>query len=740
MPLRLIYNISFILIIFVLVYSSVFLIKNKKIDEKSLVFSFPKCILFLSIVFNLKIFVSVFLFDIPKIGNLEQNILRQGLLSIFPFIKFFIIIFINSILLCIFVNNKMNIKLYELPTYILGVIAIETFFTIYMYSYKGILGVRYGMLLFHVFFIFYSIYLIKRNKVSEIRIVLSKIDLLLIFFSIGLFMMIYIPFGIYNQFSDNAIIINGLISIIKKDSLIPYYTTNEYYSPIGAFFSLIFEYITQNNNILTSSTIPFLISYITLPFITYQFLKNFITDDTSIAILGTIITILMDGLAIVLIPLYKNNLTNFVIEWQISPATNSLYFSTISWIWLTPYKTLGMSFASGTFNIINRKKIIGLIFGGAFIAFSFINPRQPFLSFLLLIFLLGTKKIKLKDLIILTLSIIMFLGPIFPIIVFKTIDNFVIYFCQSNLIIDYNLIQHIIFEISNNFTQYFHMIILMVSFILLLFILFKNNGSMKDLKKYDQEFSYRNIDMKINIFNKLVFRIDYMIFLGLSILLITYIVLNSYQYSYTSLINKNISITTIEYLIMRFHIIILLIIMGFLYLKSNNRIKIMICILLIFIYLGKNIKSNVGLNVPLIITLLAIPTINLLKKSKKKLLLIIFILYVFLGVFSSSLYSGTIKTNEIAFEYQDVPILVKILIDKKYNEYIYCPSTYCYYANRVVSMANLQLTSNPNATIYIIHKKYTDNSIIKNLLNNKKNNILFNGKAFILLEKIKNLY
>ena len=73
------------------------------------------------------------------------------------------------------------------------------------------------------------------------------------------------------------------------------------------------------------------------------------------AIIGTIMTIFMDGLAIIMLPIYTGNITSETIMNKISPATKSLYLSSISPLWLNPYKVLGIASAMAIGSLFYKK-------------------------------------------------------------------------------------------------------------------------------------------------------------------------------------------------------------------------------------------------------------------------------------------------------------------------------------------------------------------------------------------------
>jgi hypothetical protein len=250
-------------------------------------------------------------------------------------------------------------------------------------------------------------------------------------------MMIFIPFGIYNQFRDSAVIINAATSITQRGSIEPYFVTGRYYSPIGCFSALTFAVLTGITNLLQLSSLPFLVSYLLLPFVTYHFLRQYIVDDERIALLGTIVSIFMDGLAMILLPPYYNQLTESVLNWKIAQSTSSLRFSSLQQIWFQSYKVLGMASAIATCNLLQRKTRMSLFFSGALFFLTFINPRQPFIVFLLLLLLFGMKNINFKDILMLVFSMIVSLGPILGTVLIRFLQYQIAILNSIKLIRDY---------------------------------------------------------------------------------------------------------------------------------------------------------------------------------------------------------------------------------------------------------------------------------------------------------------
>jgi len=318
----------------------------------------------LAILINVKAIISIASLDKPVLGFVDSYLLHEGFSYIFPLFEYLLTILINAILLYIIINRKVVLSIYELPTYALGVIAVETCLSMYGFNLGGVFGIRIILALLHTSFCGLLLFLYYRGITKKIQIKISHSDLLLISFSIGILLMVYIPFNLYNQFTDSAIVLNSAISITQRESLQPYYDTSGYYSPIGGFVSVVFAYSTSLNTILPLSSLPFLVASVLLPFIVYHFLKLYITEDERLVILGTIVTVFMDGLAVILLPAYWGNLNLGSIR-TISLITKSMRFSSLQWLWITPYKILGTASAIATCVIFHRRSWTTLLLSAA---------------------------------------------------------------------------------------------------------------------------------------------------------------------------------------------------------------------------------------------------------------------------------------------------------------------------------------------------------------------------------------
>ena len=740
MPFRFIFDIAFAMIIYFLSYVSIILLKKNEYTKKKYIIHFSKIFLFLSVFINLKSIISTILLDKPIIGFFNSNILIQEIQSLAPLVEYVSIILVNASILYFVVNKKRTITISEMLTYSIAIISIETSLSMYLTHFGGVFGLRVGITIFHILFCIIAILLYKKTKTQDIQIMVSRPESLLGLFSIGFFMMVYFGNGIYSLFGDNSIVVGSVLSIIYRGGVNPFLNATNNYSPISGFVSIVFTYLTGINNLLLSSTLPFFIGHLTLPFITYHFLKTFVTDDERIAMIGTVMTLVMDGLAVILLPTYLDNLTRHTINWSISPATKSLYNSSLNMIFNKPFNNLGTASAIAFCNIIKGKNKTVLLLSGSMFFLAFINQRQPFLAVLLLIFLFGIRKTNLKENIVIILSAIVSLGPIVVPIFYNTITNL-----TKNLVKMGLLQNEVYLQITNNLYDYvtynnpYFLLVSIASLIGIIYSVYPNFRKKKFSWKFTSHyFAKKELGFKLRIgktrINKILF--NKIVFLILSFVALIYIILNAYG-NLPSLFNgllENIYYGPLNYMILRYHILIVLIIIGFIGIKFSKRTRITFTLLILLTYFG--LFNQIILYAPLILVILAIPAFNILLKHRQKTETIVIISFVFLGVFSAFLYSGTITTTEPPLGYTDLPYALTILMNKDSDDVIYSASSYNYFVRRIASsMANIQLTSDPTSRVYMIDKMHTEITEIEQLLQEEIFGILYQGDRFLILER-----
>jgi len=727
MQFRPIYDLAFGLIMFVLGYVSMLLINGEMLSQNGFDFVFPSHLYLILIIPNLFAIFSLIWLGTPNIGFINENILFQGLSGLLPLVNFIMVMVANAAIVYVSINRNTDISLYKLAAYLLGVLAVETCLAIYGFQIAGIEGIRWILSLTHITFIGLAIWTFQRLKTkgSHVRIAVS--DLLLILLSVGIFALVYVPFGLYGLYGDNAVVAGSVLSIVNRGSLQPYYIADAYYSPIMGFVSVIFAYTTGLNNLILSSNLPFLIGSLALPFVTYDFIKSFITNDSRIVVIGVIVASLMDGLAVILLPLYAGNLTISTINWYISPATESLYSSNICQLWLTPFKAFASVSAIAACAVLHNKQVINYVLGGALFFISFTNPRYSILTIILLIFLFGIRKIDVKGITLFGLSVMFLGGPTLPVHVYKELLGLSDALYRIGFISETSFNQSLIALKSLVDFNALPIIITIVSMALLEILLIRLHFSKKtDDIVFTFGFSPKSSRAR------LASRID-IILVGIIMSILVYAILYAYSPNVVGYLVNNTLFAVVSSIILRYHILIAFFAAGLVVLTFSRRISLAIISAITLFLLG-GIMTRSLLLIPLLFVILAIPFLDSIVRQKKRLLLLSFLCFVFLGVFSATFYSATVTapTNK---EYTDLPYVLDTLLKNQPGEPVYSPSSYTYYANRVLTMAHLELSSNPDCALYLIDKDYIQNEPLERLLKDENFTILYNGDRFAVLEK-----
>jgi hypothetical protein len=746
-PLRFIYDTSFALIALVIMYVSILLLRNREMPEKCFSFFLSKLFFMLAILLNLKAVLSIVWSNNPDIGFLSSNVLIQGANSLLPILDYSLLVVVNGIVLHVAVNRKRDVRAYEVPTYALCIVAIETSLALYGFQVGSALGLRLFISIFHTAICGIVLWLHSKPALKEIGISFDRPSILLSLFSVGLLMMIFIPYGIYNLFGDSSIIVGGTVSIVKRGSLQPYYLATDYYNPIGGFVAAIFAYSYSLSGILSASTLPFLASYLMLPSVVYFFLKRFVTTDSRMALIGTVMAVFMDGLAVLLLPAYSGNLTVNTVNWQISSATKSLYDSTIAWLWLTPFKTFSMASSIAVGNVVTREKTSSLMLAGMLFALSFANPRQPFVSILILIFLLGIRRLSIKGTLAILLSSVLFLGPVFSATAYKITEALLSNLRLMGLVTTdvFNQQVSILLGLTSNASLQIGFGAIATVLLAIIVVMIRRSKEKSEAEVHVRPRAFeKRIALRLRRGETIrAFHLpaEGAIFSCLVTLVFVYAVLHAYQILPSSFINlaqKN-PLAPLNYLVLRYHVMVALIAAGFFGFAMRRhalRLIIALVVLAFAVYLG--LVTDTALHAPLILVVVALPVLYSFVRAQKRTIVCGVLVFIVLGVFSASFYSATVKSLEPYEQplYEDLPHVLNILSNQNPTTRVSFIATYDYYVKRVVeSMADLKLTSNPSS-VYIIDKRYADDARIQNLLNENHTRVLYQGKIFVLLEII----
>lgn len=722
----------------VLGYISFSLLRDHQFSWKGSTFTLSRFFYVIPTLLNVYAIFSVLYLNSFNIGFLNSDTLFQGSTALFPLVGFLLIIGANAFLVYLNIHKTTEIRLYKMATYLLAVIAIETCVSMYAFHIAGLEGLSWGLSILHLAFIGLSIRSYYTFRATKIQLRFSSSDLLLIIISIGTFAMVCVPFGLYNLYGDNSVVVGNTLSITNRESLQPYYTADAYYSPIMGFVSVFFASITGLNNLLLACNLPFLAAILLLPFVVYHFLKEFVTDDSRIAVLGAVIVCLMDGLALILLPAYSGNITRNVIDWTISPATSSLYASNICHLWLAPFKTFAAASAIAACTILHKNQTINYVLGGALFFLSFMNPRYSILTIILLVFLFGIKRINIKGIGIFLLSLICFGGFTLPVHFYKQIIAFFKAINTQGLISEsllFQLNETASVLIQNNFLLItFSVIISLIGIILLTrFHLSKKTGETIFTSYFSQK-NFPMITLGIGKKKNILISSITPLLIGILLTILIYIIINAYSPNTLLLLKNNSFFTAFNSTILRYHILLAFFAVGLISLRFPRRIAFTIIAIILLFYFGGIFTKSITL-LPLVFTILAIPLISSCIKHKRKIITFSLLIFVFSGIFSSTFYSATVSTQtEIA--YDDLPHLLEILMEKgEVGSLAYSPSYYTYFVNRIVKQTHMSLSSDPDYPLYIIDTNYMNNTLLETLLNDANFTQLYYGNRFVLLEK-----
>lgn len=722
---------------FVLGYVSMFLLSGRLFSWKGLDVNLSRFFYVVPVILNVYALSSILLLDVPQIGSLSEDILFQGLTGLLPLVIFILVMCVNAFVVYVNVCGSAEIRLYKVAVYLFAVIAVETCISIYAFHVAGLVGLRCGLFVFHLVFVCLSIWSYRRFNAVKIRFRVVTSDLLLVLLSVGVFMMVYIPYGLYNLYSDNSVVVGNTLSIANRESLQPYYSSTSYYSPIMGFISIIFIYITGFDNILLASNLPFLIGSLLLPIVTYHFLRSFITDDSRIALIGAIIVTLMDGLAVVTLPLYFGNITYNTIHWNISSATRSLYSSNILHLWVTPYKIFSAACVVAAFSMLHKKHAIGYLLGGAVFFISLLSMRYAILGIFLLIFLFGLRKIGIRGIILFSLSIISFGGFVFSIHFYKSINSLLNTLVNRGFLDSSFASQLDISVKSMAIDSSFIIILISVASIGIIFLF--RSISFKKISDdfFTSQFVFRgfpNISVRMGEKRKnLVFSSITILSIVVILAMLIYVFIHVYSPDKLSLITTNRLSSILNSAILRYHILFVFFAVGLLSLKFNRRIALTIIALLILFFL---VGMTIGFitSIPLLFVLLSLPFFSLCVKYKRKLIIFSFLSFVLLGLFSSAFYSATVPKNTNT-DFSDIQSIMDILLEEDPGTPVYSPSTYKYYVNRILQMVQLRSSSDSNCSLFMIDKRYVNNAALETFLEVEDLIVLFNGNRYALIER-----
>ena len=114
---------------------------------------------------------------------------------------------------------------------------------------------------------------------------------MLLLVSVGVFALVYVHFGFYNLYNDNAVVLGSALSVAARESLQPYYLADLYYSPVMGFVALVFSYTTGFNSLISVCNLPFMLGSLLLPYVAYHFISSYVTGDSVLAVLVLLLSV-----------------------------------------------------------------------------------------------------------------------------------------------------------------------------------------------------------------------------------------------------------------------------------------------------------------------------------------------------------------------------------------------------------------------------------------------------------------
>jgi hypothetical protein len=743
---RALYDIAFILMSWFLFSIITSLFKNGYPNWRIKV-TLPKWFYLIIVGANLLSLASMNKTEFIGVGTLNTMMFNQVMEALPPFIFYLGVLLLNAIIVLIVADPEEKIDFVKsplvslmviqdevfstrkhrvgetdfvkLPPIVLLLISVETFSASWLFSLIGTSGLLIAVAIFHAAFSIASLYLWRR-KPKNIVVSLTSSDFGLLIFSIGLIMMCFMPQGLYSQFSDTSAILDSEVSILLRGDIKPYYMSDNFYPAVGGFVCSIFQLSTGLRNLMLSSSLAFLTSYITLPFIVYYFLVSYITKDERVALIGAVFSVFADGLAVMFFPQYLGYFTLDTLHWVISPATESLQFSPIVWLWYSPYKILGLSSAIAV-GLSPKFGRLAIIMGGAFVALAFINARQPTVAFMMLIYLLWVGVIDLKYALGAAASAFVFLGPLSgPII--SNFSSIPLTVLRSLGILSTGT-QALILSWGRELTQHLEYSYLLAFTGLCLALLLLWRGF--------------NLKLDTSLIDLLSPR-DSRWTLPASKLLLTLLLAGTILYSvfYAQLqsIQGDASILSgtlllpLSIFVLRHPALTAMLVTSLIIYKYSVKLLSLVTVLLSLAYFTLIINHIVY--TALIVALFALPTLEYLVVQRSKLPLILVSIFLIVGFFSGTAYASLVKLPESDPYEQDLPGAVNALLTFNSQEQIYVPSSYPYFADRIVQMANLRPTGSPSR-VAVIDKNYITPDQLLKYLDNKF--IMFNGSSILIV-------
>lgn len=734
---RLLYDSAFALIMFAFGYVCFCLLTGKQFSWKGMTLGLPKLFVSVPLVLNGYVLCSILFFGNPQLGVLNENVLFQGLLGLLPLLIFVLVMGVNALVVYVAVSGAGEVQFFKLAGFLLAVVAVEACVSIYGFYLGGLEGLCWGLCVLHLGFIVLSFFVSHKICFSKVKLGFSTSDLMLLLVSVGVFALVYVPFGFYNLYNDNAVVLGSALSVAARESLQPYYLADLYYSPVMGFVALVFSYTTGFNSLISVCNLPFMLGSLLLPYVAYHFISSYVTGDSVLAVLGAVVVCLMDGLAVLVLPGYLGNLSEYAIQWQISPVTMSLYTSNICHLWLVPFKAFTAASAIAACSLLHKRHAVTYILAGALFFVCFMNPRYLLLAIILLIFLFGIRKISFKGLAVVGLSALVFGGFTLSVHFYKQLRGVFLGLYNSGLINEAGLDQ---LNSSLEFLVYDSQLLILGLVVcgLLGIVVLARTGLTKKLSDefLCSRFSGRNLSsMVVGLGGKsrsVLVSATTLISVSILLAVFIYVLLHAYSVDFQVFLSSNSVLSALNRIILRYHVLVAFFAAGLLLLRYPRRVAFTFGVVLLVFFISGLLSNSVSL-LPMIFVVLALPLVCFCNKNKRRFSVLLLLCFIFLGVFSSVFYSATV-VEPVEQSYSDLSPVLELLLENEPGQRVYSPSNYTYFVTRVVAMAHLYPSTDSASSLCLIDKDYTQTSVLNQYLSDDAYTVLFEGNKFVLMK------
>ena len=688
---------------------------------------------------NILFLFNVLHLDIPAIGFLEIDMIKQGLEALPVYALYLLACLTNSFMLLATFTEDTHIDIYDVFVYSVVFIALQTIASIYGFHLMGLKGLKLSLAVLFIVIPAVYVYQIHKKEIQSIALERDRELPLVLVLSITTFFFYYF-YVLYDHYSDQAVMLANVNSILYRGNLEPYYKATAYYPAVGGFYIAAFIYTTGLNNTILASTLSFTIAYMFLPIIVYRLVK-LLVNNGSIALVVSVMAVHADGLGILAYPIYKNIIDYFlshpynviynwnawyVLSFQLSPKTCSLYASSISYLWFTPYKVFALlaSVTSVAMFLYPQQSTYKLILAGILLSISLTYPKATPLILLSFMLLWGLGRIStLKDVLILILTGIIGLAPLTYATTYKLIGEFIHLYLPSLYSLPAEKRTYVMCIVKYVLRTYLTHSLIFATFLLLLVLIIyyrmKTSSSTESLSVMDV-FSPRTSALS-----------SASLFITLSLIVLVFIIYYIYDllpYPLSRLVINSRPLFIVRYLIMRYHIMVVPLFLVPLFFRINLKLLLSILLMLSSIYL----LGWIPVALPIPILILGIPILHYFIKQKYNIVITISLLtFLVLSVLTSGLYGIPIISTKVDSIYEDMPYVIGILLNFDPGTKVYSGSYYDYFIVRTLSFAQLRLSNSLKGTdLCLIDKQYN----IKTNLRSSNTQIFYIGKRLMLIK------